>query len=370
MIFKLMSLCLLPFCNCLEEIPHACLNRTSGNYYCCSDFEEKDGKCVACETGFTSDNGEPCIQCSGIFFGDRCIYECNCQHNQKCHHIHGCIIEHSLKPTPTPTSLVLITTDIDTHEKETTTTRDIEYSQTYLTTTSPVQEVSCMVSTEQTPGFQLELLIYSASVTGFTLILIIYVCKKCTFRRKTSSVSMSLNDEVNPNDPPNERHETFELSEGLYHTINEDYILNISINDNPYLEAVDGSSDSDSIKNDNGEKVRYTPPNRRQITTTSDKHPYEKSRPVSFKSHDQISSIQENDQDYLTPKPTDNSPLTFEAEIFAMIHAETSSSTGSENDKNDKNDGIDYLNPYQPLEKCNQTEKDNGYDIPLPGPTK
>lgn len=179
---------------------------------------------------------------------------------------------------------------------------------------------------------------------------------------------MALNDEMNPKNPSNERLETFQLSEGLYHTINEDYIVNISNNDNPYLEAVDGSSASDSIRNDNGEK-EYTPTNHRQITTTADKYPYENSPPVSFKSHDRISGIQEADQDYLTPRNPliENSSLTFEDEIFTMVHAETYSSSGSDNETNNKTDGIDYLNPYQPLKRCSQTEKDNVYDIPLTG---
>ncbi|CAC5370550.1 unnamed protein product [Mytilus coruscus] len=224
-----------------------------------------------------------------------------------------------------------------------------------------------------TRWFQLELLIYSVSVTGVLLILgICYLCKIYNTRRKKSRASVTVDDKITQKDPPNESHETFELSEGLYHTIDENKISISSVNDNPYLEVVNGSSGSDSIKNDNGKKVRYTPPSHGQITTTADNYLYENSRPVSFKSHDRISGIQETDQDYLTPsKPiTDNSPLTFETEIFAMIHAETYSSSGSENDKNDKNDGIDYLNSYQPLEKCSQTEKDNVYDIPLTGPAR
>ncbi|CAC5370544.1 unnamed protein product [Mytilus coruscus] len=238
-----------------------------------------------------------------------------------------------------------------------------------------VYETTISGSTESTGphnGFQLELLIYSASVTSFILILgICYLCKKYNTRRKKSSTSVTLDEEVNQNDPPNESHETIELSEGLYHTIDEDKISVSSINDNPYLEVVNGSSGSDSIKNDNGETTSYPPPYCRQITTSIDKHPYENSQPESFESHDQLSGIQETDQGYLTPsKLTIDSSIKCETEIFAMVHAETYSSSGSENEKFDKNDGIDYLNPYQPLEKNNLSEKDHGYEIPLNSPAK
>lgn len=218
-------------------------------------------------------------------------------------------------------------------------------------------------------GFQLELLIYSASVTGVILILgICYLYKKYNTRRKQSKALVPVDNEITYNDPPNESHEVFELSEGLYHTIDEDKISISSINDNPYLEVVNGSSGSDSIKNDKGETASYPPPYCRQIPTSVDRHPYENSRPESFESHDHISGIQETDQDYLTPsKPTID---RIETEILAMVHVETNSSSGSENEKHDKNDGIDYLNPYQPLEKSNQIEKDHGYDIPLTGPIK
>ncbi|CAC5418445.1 unnamed protein product [Mytilus coruscus] len=193
-------------------------------------------------------------------------------------------------------------------------------------------------------GFQLELLIYSAFVTGLILILgIRYLCKKYHTRRKKSSASVTVNEKRNKNDPPNKSHETFELSEGLYHTIDEDKISISSINDNPYLEVVNGSSGSNRIKNDTGETARNPQLYCKQITTSTDKHPYENSRPESFESHDQISGIQETDQGYRTPsKPTIKSPIRCETEIFAMVHAETYSSSGSENEKNDKNDGIDY----------------------------
>lgn len=49
----------------------------------------------------------------------------------RCHHIYGCIIEHTLKPRPTNSSLVFIKIDIGTYEKETTTTRDVYYSRKY-----------------------------------------------------------------------------------------------------------------------------------------------------------------------------------------------------------------------------------------------
>ncbi|CAG2226969.1 unnamed protein product [Mytilus edulis] len=161
-------------------------------------------------------------------------------------------------------------------------------------------------STESTRnnGFQLELLIYSASVTGVVLILgICYLCKKYNPRRKKSKASVTLDEEITQNDPPNESHEVFELNEGLYHTIDEDKISISSINDNPYLEVVNGSSGSDSIKNDKGEIASYPPPYCRQITTSVDNHPYENSRPES---HEQIFGIQETDQDYLTPNKNNN----------------------------------------------------------------
>lgn len=221
-------------------------------------------------------------------------------------------------------------------------------------------------------GFQLELLIYSASVTGVILILgICYLCKKYSPRRKKTKTLVTVDDEITHNDPPNNSHEVLELNEELYHTIDEDKMSITSVNDNPYLEVVNGSSGSDSIKNDKGETTSYPPPYCRQITTSVDNFPYENSRPENFESHDQTSGIQETDQDYLTPsKPTIDSSIRCETEILAMVHAETYSSSGSDNEKNDKNDGIDYLNPYQPLEKSNQNEKDHGYDIPMTGPNK
>lgn len=221
-------------------------------------------------------------------------------------------------------------------------------------------------------GFQLELLIYSAAVTGVILILVIcFSCNKCYTRRKQSKASVTLDEETNQNDPPNESHEVLELSEGVYHTIDEDKISVSSINDNPYLEVVNGSSGSDSINNEKGETASCPPPYCRQITTTVDNHPYENSRPESFESHEQISGIQETDQDYLTPsKPRIDSSIRCETEILAMVHVETNSSSGSDNEKKYKNDGIDYLNPYQPLEKSNLTERDHGYDIPMTSPNK
>ncbi|CAC5418444.1 unnamed protein product [Mytilus coruscus] len=351
MILKSMFLCLLSFCICLEDIRNACKNRTSGNYYCCSDYVEKDGKCVACGIGFTSYEGQQCRECNENFFGYRCITKCNCQVNQECHHIHGCIGGQSFFSESTATHSI---------------------SGNSVTTTLSVHTVSYLVPTEQPSGFQLELLIYSASVTGVILIFgICYLCRKYNTRRHKSSASVTVDEEVNQNDPPNESHDIFELSEGLYHTIDEEKNSISSVNDNPYLEVVNGSSGSDSIKNDNGETTSYPPPYCRQITTSIDKHPYENSRPDRFESHDQISAIQETDQDYLTPsKPTIDSSVRCETEIFAMVHAETYSSSGSDNEKTDKNDGIDYLNLYQPLEKCNQTERDHGYDIPLTSPAK
>ncbi|XP_076089942.1 uncharacterized protein LOC143061970 [Mytilus galloprovincialis] len=147
MILELMLVFLWSFCISSEDSTHLCVDRTSGKSHCCSDFEEKNGKCVACEAvGFTSDVGQPCRKCSGMFYGSRCLDACHCQFYEECHHIYGCIGDKQVPESTVSNSI----------------------SGTSVTTTLSVHTVSYLVPTEKSSDWSESVTVYGNTISVST----------------------------------------------------------------------------------------------------------------------------------------------------------------------------------------------------------
>ncbi|CAG2226963.1 unnamed protein product [Mytilus edulis] len=130
-----------------------------------------------------------------------------------------------------------------------------------------------------------DLLIYSGSVTGTILIIGLYYCYNKN-RRKTDISSTSAN--INDSPPPENAgfgNESFEMNESIYHTIDENTMVNLVQQETPYLEVVDESSNSDkltssseSMKSSNSSTSDYLHPYHSFIASSNDRS-YEQMQP-------------------------------------------------------------------------------------------
>ncbi|XP_052076342.1 uncharacterized protein LOC127714322 [Mytilus californianus] len=59
-------------------------------WYCCDNYEDINGTCVACTDGYISDNGEACRPCTKGLYGRKCGEVCACEKFQECNHKEGC----------------------------------------------------------------------------------------------------------------------------------------------------------------------------------------------------------------------------------------------------------------------------------------
>ncbi|CAC5376417.1 unnamed protein product [Mytilus coruscus] len=60
-------------------------------YFCCQNFEERQGTCYECEIGFTTFKGVACQRCPENKFGKKCTSTCFCTRNERCNNIYGCV---------------------------------------------------------------------------------------------------------------------------------------------------------------------------------------------------------------------------------------------------------------------------------------
>ncbi|XP_076089941.1 uncharacterized protein LOC143061969 [Mytilus galloprovincialis] len=76
-----------------KDDPHACLDTNLSEYYCCSGYEDLNGKCTACKLGFKSRNGQPCMPCPENIYGHGCSSLCECSALHRCDHVRGCVLK-------------------------------------------------------------------------------------------------------------------------------------------------------------------------------------------------------------------------------------------------------------------------------------
>ncbi|XP_052093311.1 uncharacterized protein LOC127729517 [Mytilus californianus] len=297
---------------------NACLVNLKGKYQCCADYEERNDACFACKTGFYSRMGQPCNSCPENFFGKACVLECNCDSLQRCDNIIGCI-----------------------SRQTTTLSTEHHYSVNTIEATTIEKEFE-----EDEKGIsKRDLFIYSGSVTGIIVIIGLYCCYNKN-RRKTviTSTSAIIND-TPPAENDGFRNETFELNENVYHTIDENNMVNLGPHENPYLEVVDESpssdkltSSSESMKSSNSSTSGYLHPYHSFIATSND-HPYYQTQPVKEANDPTTTNITDDQyQECVTPleKMTDivnHSQGTTNQVIKVIVHKGERSCLDSEKDE-------------------------------------
>lgn len=154
-------------------------------------------------------------------------------------------------------------------------------------------------------GFKLEFLLYSAPSTGVVVIIAIcYFCKKYLEGRQARRRQEITNEENRnaPNEP-----EDIVIH---YHIINDDDVhSNREIEENPYLEVIDGSSSS------NSSSIKSRQQGYMQTTEASDVHTYSEGcnvhsdmedkptrcRNKDRKKNDDTDSSEQNNAEYLHP---------------------------------------------------------------------
>ncbi|CAC5399278.1 unnamed protein product [Mytilus coruscus] len=207
--------------------------------------------------------GQHCIPCPENLHGNGCALQCNCNSQQRCDNINGCVSR----------------------------------QKTTLLTEHHNSGISKRV-----------LVVYSGSVTGVIVIIGLYYCYNKN-RRKTviTSTSAIINDTpAAEND--GFRNETFELNESVYHTIDENNIVNLVPHENPYLDVVDESpscdiltSSSESMKSSNSSTSGYLHPYHSFIVSSND-HPYEPIQPVKETNDPTTTNITDDQyQECVTP---------------------------------------------------------------------
>ncbi|VDI30951.1 Hypothetical predicted protein, partial [Mytilus galloprovincialis] len=233
-------------------------------FYCCANYEERNNACVACKIGFKSRNGQPCTPCKYKFYGNGCVSQCNCNLLQRCDNIKGCVS----------------------------------------------RQTATLSTKHHNAGIYIrDLLVSSGSITAGIIASFGFCYCYNKHKRKTAinSPSANINDRP-PAENDDVRNETFELNESLYHTIDENNMVNLVLHENPYLEVVDESQSSDkltssseSMKSSNSSTSGYLHPYHSFIATLND-HPYDQIQPVKEADDPTTTHITDNQyQECVTP---------------------------------------------------------------------
>ncbi|CAC5399277.1 unnamed protein product [Mytilus coruscus] len=219
-----------------------------------------------------------------------------------------------------------------------------------------------------------DLLISSGSVTGTIAIIGLCYCYN-KHRRKTviNSTATIIND-TSTAENDGFRNEIFELNESVYHTIDENNMVNLVPHENPYLEVVDESpscdkltSSSESMKSSNSSTSGYLHPYHSFIATSID-HPYDQIQPVKETNDPTTTNITDDQyQECVTPleKMTDkvNHPQGSTNQVIKVIvHKGERSCLDSEKDEtsisHNKEENDNSEHSYYKKNSC-PTESEN-----------
>ncbi|CAC5418422.1 unnamed protein product [Mytilus coruscus] len=136
-------------------------------------------------------------------------------------------------------------------------------------------------SSDYNPGISIQdFLISSGSVTVIIAVLGLYYCYNKHKRKTVINSTPAIINETPPAENDGFRNETFELNENIYHTIDENNMINLVSHDNPYLYVVDALSCSESIKSTSSSTSGYLHPYHSFVASSND-HPYEPMKPVN-----------------------------------------------------------------------------------------
>ncbi|XP_052064803.1 uncharacterized protein LOC127704707 [Mytilus californianus] len=230
--FLFMICFILGFVESLDG-PHICESKTRGKY-CCSYFQEKNGKCVACEVGFISRFGSPCLPCNQNSYGERCIHKCKCSKDDRCDNVVGCV------------------------QKLHSTTQSIEQSSVNLPSsiaqsvsgTSEMQRLDTGANDESDLSKEQIHIVYSASVAGFIILLVMcYIGHKC--RKKSSRKETLKQENISLNNFSSSVHEYFEPNVNHYDIINDNVMIREDQSANPYLDVIISSNSSETTSKSN-----------------------------------------------------------------------------------------------------------------------
>ncbi|XP_071177601.1 uncharacterized protein [Mytilus edulis] len=225
-----------------EKDNNTCVDRISREYYCCSNYEEINDKCIKCKLGFMSRRGNSCEPCTVNYFGNDCSRKCMCKELQRCDNVEGCVDQET-------TRTLLMTT------------------QSNIATSFPAEKsVTTIHVEEQFDGLSKTevLILLCGALSGIIILLgilgISNCIKKCMCISKPKHKT-NVEEEVDEAEALATQ-ETFELHETLYESIDDSHLdsilLPITFSSN--LEKDVDSSSVESITQCNEDRAEYLHP--------------------------------------------------------------------------------------------------------------
>ncbi|CAC5420922.1 unnamed protein product [Mytilus coruscus] len=241
---------------CYSSTPRSRSDGKSRGYDCCDNFEDINNTCTECKDGYQSSKGTPCQPCDNGLYGRRCVDLCNCEENERCHNVYGCIKDFSDNLSTSAKS-----------PKDKQSTQDNRH--TTLQLTSDQSEItSRMVVTHSTDAslglINSEVFIYLlCGVSAFFILSFSIVC--WCVHRKSNKAYIDRNIEVNQSiDENNHRHEvdidleirhSVSIEMGTDHEYEEideqkmsEFFVISSSNDQDFIDNENSSESSDGIR--------------------------------------------------------------------------------------------------------------------------